>query len=183
MLVKDKQHLLRFLAPLKGAWITGTSGSGKSIIGHTLKSEKNTVYDLDTDGQHCKFPSGLDLWICDSIKAFDHDYVVGTCDNDTQVLDNCKFKHVILSKLPYELYVQVMKAKAEDHAKRHGKKDAFASDFGKKSKYTRSQQERAYRETVKYFRALSVVYNFQVHELHLDVFPDVELVPWARKGF
>ena len=183
MLVKDKQQLIKFLRPLTGVWITGTSGSGKSSIGNTLKKLGTPVYDLDDDGQHAKFPSGLDLWVADANRASEFKVVVGTCDNDTTVLDKCKFKHVVLPKLTYELYVRVMEAKAIDHAKRHGKDDAFASDFGRKSKLTKSQYERNYKDNVRYFRVLSAFYGFHVHELHIEAFEDVKLVPWNRSGY
>lgn len=182
MLVKDKQQLLTLLRDLKNVWVTGTSGSGKSTIGNTARKAGIKTYDLDTHGQHAKFASGSDYWIADAIQAWGHDLVVGTCDNDTVILDKLKFRHVILPTLEYDIYVKVMEAKGIDQARRHGQKDAFANDFYQKSKLSKSQFERNYKDTEAYFRALSVYYKFTLHLWTLKTIEDVPLEPWNRSG-
>ena len=182
MLVKDKQQLIKLLRPLTGGvLITGQSGSAKSTIAHTLRDAGLKTWDLDDDGQHCKFKDGTDLWIVNPNAAKGYNYVVGTGDNLTECLEYLKPHHVVLPSLQWTTFVNVMKSKAEDHAKRHGS-NIWSDHWMAKAKWSRSQYERSLKENLHFWRAQVGFYGFTIHSLTLETQPDRKDLPWARKG-
>lgn len=182
MVISKLDELVKFLKDLQlPSWVTGMPGSGKSFCCAVAKQVGLKAFDTDEIGVTVeKSKKGQVFknvpWIIDTGSIPDGEVLlVGTCNNELDLMKSVKFRNVVFLSTEHKLFVEIMRQKSE----LENLTPQYVEEFKKRSQWTQQQYEEAVAYHASILQKVCTAFGFRFHNLKLMQLPGIPTVGWT----